>query len=406
VPAYFGWLESLPLTPNGKLDRRALPPPPDTLPRVTASRAPATLLEQQVASVWQDVLRLEGIGAETDFFRLGGDSLAAISMFLLVEERFGVRLTAAQLAGGSMTVARLAAHIECKTNDDHTAGVITLQPLGTQRPFFCVPGIGGDVLHLWALAQHTSDADRPFLALRGGVEADSSIKSIASRYVAAMVERQPEGPFLLGGYSAGATIAFEMAQQLTALGHRVELLVLIDARSPGWRVGLNNAPAVVFNFVSNLPAWFRYDLMHSGVRQVLRDLRRKLRRRAGGSATVESVIELSHYPAKMQEVMRFTYKALLAYQGMPWIGRVTLLRAKAQPLLRLHDELALGWSALVPLGVIARTLPGNHQTILHEPHVHALASALRGSIAAAEMEPDGGRFMLPRKYEKEVDRCC
>jgi len=407
VPAYFGWLESLPLTPNGKLDRRALPPPPDTLPSVTAYRAPATLLEQQVASVWQDVLRLEGIGAETDFFLLGGDSLAAISMFLLLEERFGVRLTAAQLAGGSMTVARLATHIGCQTIDVQTAGVIALQPLGTQRPFFCVPGIGGDVLHLWALAQHMSDADRPFLALRGGIEADSSIKSIASRYAAAMIERQPEGPFTLGGYSAGATIAFEMAHQLRALGHTVKLLVLIDARSPGWTPNLANAPRIALNFVRNLPAWFRYDLMHSGVRQMLRDLRRKLRRRPGGAANVESVVDLSHYPATMQEVMRITYKALLAYQGLPWIGRVTLLRARAQPLLRLHDELALGWSTLVPLGVIVRTLPGNHHTILHEPHVLALACALRESLAAAEgrSQKAGGSSCRENKREK-VDRCC
>ncbi|MEC0235535.1 amino acid adenylation domain-containing protein [Paenibacillus kribbensis] len=79
VPAYWTALAGLPVTANGKLDRRALPQP-DTSAGASAYREPASASEALLAEVWQDVLGVERVGTEDNFFALGGDSIKAIQM--------------------------------------------------------------------------------------------------------------------------------------------------------------------------------------------------------------------------------------------------------------------------------------------------------------------------------------
>src|SRR4029077_2029707 len=107
VPSYFVWLDALPMTPNGKVDRKALPAPPRHEVSLPVDHAPTTELERELASVWQDLLQRSSIGVHSDFFDLGGDSLALLSLFATIEARFGRRLTFDVLAGG-LTIAGLA----------------------------------------------------------------------------------------------------------------------------------------------------------------------------------------------------------------------------------------------------------------------------------------------------------
>ncbi|MBV4551044.1 non-ribosomal peptide synthase/polyketide synthase [Pseudomonas sp. SWRI102] len=79
VPAYLLLLECLPLTPNGKLDRKNLPKP-DASQLQQSYLAPRSALEQQLASIWQDVLKLERVGLRDNFFELGGDSIVSIQV--------------------------------------------------------------------------------------------------------------------------------------------------------------------------------------------------------------------------------------------------------------------------------------------------------------------------------------
>jgi acyl carrier protein len=89
VPAAFVVLPALPLTQNGKLDRRALPAPGPERPDLAARFVePAGDLESVLAGMWGEVLGLERVGAEDDFFELGGNSLLAMRLFGRVEEAF------------------------------------------------------------------------------------------------------------------------------------------------------------------------------------------------------------------------------------------------------------------------------------------------------------------------------
>jgi amino acid adenylation domain-containing protein len=107
-PAWFSVIPSMPLTINGKIDRHKLC---ETALEPTAAVDLPTAAERSVpqalAALWEEVLEVEGVQAEDDFFELGGDSLKAVLLFSLIEERFGVRLDLGVLASGA-TVARLA----------------------------------------------------------------------------------------------------------------------------------------------------------------------------------------------------------------------------------------------------------------------------------------------------------
>ena len=93
VPSTFVALDAFPTTPNRKLDRRALPAPDGVRPDLARSYvAPETPVEEALASIWREVLGVDRVGIDDDFFDLGGHSLLAVKMLARVQESFGLDL--------------------------------------------------------------------------------------------------------------------------------------------------------------------------------------------------------------------------------------------------------------------------------------------------------------------------
>jgi amino acid adenylation domain-containing protein len=111
VPSAILRLNELPLTPNGKLDRRALPDPEPERAEGDAFEAPRTPIEDLVAAIWVDLLRLDRVGREDDFFALGGHSLLATRLMSRLRQDLGVDLPLRELFE-SPTLAGLARQVE------------------------------------------------------------------------------------------------------------------------------------------------------------------------------------------------------------------------------------------------------------------------------------------------------
>ena len=109
VPSRFEFVETLPTTANGKIDRRALAVPPAPVrASVAAHRHPASAAETVLKSIWQDVLEIEDIGVDDDFFDLGGESLIAMSLVARIEQEFGASIPLETLWFEGSTIRRQA----------------------------------------------------------------------------------------------------------------------------------------------------------------------------------------------------------------------------------------------------------------------------------------------------------
>src|SRR6218665_1608222 len=233
VPSSLAVIESLPLGPNGKLDRKALlslevKPPRERREKVE----PRNEVESQLARIWNEVLRQGSVSVQDDFFELGGHSILAMRLVSMVNRPFQRQLPVGVLFE-SRTIESLAEHLTRAAGgavDQRGSGVVVLRKgRGTQPPLFFVPPVGGSVLCYRPLAQALGP-DQPFYGIQAHAAVEDSafqtIEELASAYLEDMLEIQPQGPYLLGGWSMGGGVAFEIARQLRQRGERVSELFL------------------------------------------------------------------------------------------------------------------------------------------------------------------------------------
>jgi len=124
---------------------------------------------------------------------------------------------------------------EAKALASPSSTMVPIKRDGSKPPIFAVSGHAGDVFCLRALA-HRLDPDQPVIGVRppglDGSRPLTSVEDLARFQVEQIRDYRPNGPYLLAGHCAGGTIAFEVAQQLTAAGHEVGLLALIGSPYP------------------------------------------------------------------------------------------------------------------------------------------------------------------------------
>jgi acyl-coenzyme A synthetase/AMP-(fatty) acid ligase/acyl carrier protein len=130
VPQIWVELEQLPLTPNGKVDKKALPDPDLNTLLSKQYEAPQTQTEEQLATIWQELLGLEKVGVNDNFFELGGHSLLAMRLLTLIEREFQISLTIQAIFQFS-TIKEIAQYIELnikptQNDDDDTIQMIEI----------------------------------------------------------------------------------------------------------------------------------------------------------------------------------------------------------------------------------------------------------------------------------------
>lgn len=380
-PAHFVLLEALPLLANGKVDRKALPEPgsdrPDTEDPYVA---PRNEIELKLARIWEELLKIRPVGVHDDFFDLGGHSLLAVRLMSQIEKSIGRALPLATLFEGA-TIEKLALRL-MDFSDDASQPLVAIQPLGSGRPIFFVHPAGGNVLCYADLANRLGK-ERPFYGLQSPVaesaHVPARIEEMAARYLESIVKVQPSGPYVLGGWSMGAIVAFEMAQQLVRRGQQIALLALLDHRTPqpGDADEVMDEISLMRRFFDGVAEFDASPLETMSATQRLDYFlqhahRLRLIPPDVTDAQVRSYLQV--YLGNLQALRRYSVR--------PYPGRITLLKTRSG--IPASDE-TLGWGRFAGGGVEVLEVPGRHVEMVSEPHVGVLAQFLKECLARAEM---------------------
>jgi len=260
---------------------------------------------------------------------------------------------------------------------DRAAGtsVVPIERGGSRLPFYAVPGHNGDVFCFLRLARRLGP-NQPFFGLQPpGLDGDSAaietIEGVAARHVAELIGTQPTGPFQLGGYCLGGYVAFEMAQQLRAIGRDVRTLVLFGTMSPPALRPLNRARAAVHGWTADRIRGLRaVAVLPAGQRA--RRLFEKLQR----TAASEETRARNDLVSRRERVEEATVGAAQKYRAKPYDGRITLFVA-SEAATRSLDR-PLEWSRYAGRGIDVFCGPDScdGDSMLKEPSVGAFAQRL------------------------------
>jgi oxalate---CoA ligase len=410
VPRQIYFVDRIPTGPSGKVRRIELsallgivgsdsPELPARGPYV----APASETEKALTEIWTGVLGVDHIGINDDFVSLGGDSLLLAQLVLRLHES-GWRKISILTFFDRPTIAGLAELIDSEGKDsrgyaDESSRVLSVQPQGSRTPIFMVRGFT-----IFSELSRLLGTDQPIYALLDPEMMDLNppydFVGIARRHVRTILAVRPHGPYVIGGFSAGGPLAYEVAQQLIESGHEVALLVLFDSSCPvqpsvSWarRKGSNVRIHLRELRAMRVEKYSTY-LAPVLARQV-EALRSRIRAWTGGDmpGVDQPSSEDRDPPVAFQDASR-------SYRPQPYHGRAILFKRTKGISSRfvLPD---CGWGAFINRLHIC-VVPGDHFAMFVEPGVAILADRLRSILddVSAERPPrDASRSIANAAYE-------
>lgn len=373
VPQEFTFLEELPVTSSGKLDRKHLSTLTSESKVKLEYNKPQTAAEHLVSDIWKECLSLKQVDILSDFFDLGGHSMIAARVMTQLEKRTGKRLPLASLFEHS-TVEKLAALLDKDDELGQSNSLVPIKPQGSKPPIFIVHGAGLNVLNFKGLTRYV-DTDQPVYGLQAkGLNEDeellTSVEDIAAYYLEVIIDKQPQGPYAIAGYSFGGVIAYEMACQLITKGEKISMLGLFDTyRYPayeyrtklGKRVGdflffTGQKLYTIKHMFGSLEGFkFRTNKYINMLKQLFLRL----------STSAKEPTELSM--KRVLEIKQVNNKAIAKYHLKPAAVSVDLFRAK-QLDEYVHDEVYMGWKPFALEGIDIHDVPGDHYSIFSPPN--------------------------------------
>jgi non-ribosomal peptide synthetase component F/thioesterase domain-containing protein len=347
---------------------------------------PADDVERRLARIWERVLSVHKVGRTQNYFDLGGNSLLAARLFLEVEDEFGLRLPLSTLFH-TQTIADLANLVGRSPSAEKWSSLVEIQPNGSRPPFFCVHGGGGNVLIYRDLSRRLGP-DQPFFGFQSqGLDGQQpclgSIEEMAARYVRELKFQQPSGPYYLGGYCLGGTVALEMARQLAGSGDRVGMVALFDT--------INWARLRKRNAFDRGRYQLERLIFHAGNFMILdasgklRFFREKLKVLRGRLTVWRGMLAAQQRPAGKQtessilaNLWETNDRASLNYVPRPFRTPVVDFRPRRQ--YSVYLEPGVNWDGLALGGLEVIDLPVYPAGMLLEPFVEDLAAALRKAL--------------------------
>ncbi|MDX1513346.1 MAG: non-ribosomal peptide synthetase [Gammaproteobacteria bacterium] len=352
---------------------------PGAIATDSEARMPSPL-EARLQSIWAEILGIDRVGLDDNFFLLGGDSLQAVELFLRIEKELRCPLPVAALFEAG-SVAEMATLIE---SDQPQGCIVPIQPTGSRPPFFCVHGGSGQVIGFYNLAKRLG-RDQPFYGIQaigwdGVTPPFTRTSDMVAHYLSELRKVQPSGPYYLGGFSFGGRIAVYMANALKASGDEVELLAILDSASStgkkfvGLGQWLDRHPSR--SPLSTMPlalryGWFRvrkaYDEIYNrGRRRILFRLCERYRR--SGRKAPETLCR----PDRLSRLIEIEHRNMSPYEG-----DAIYFAAQPGPKSMSHPDRRDSWGRIIKGNLEIVQLDCLHEQVIQEPHVGTVAERLQ-----------------------------
>ncbi|WP_194792051.1 amino acid adenylation domain-containing protein [Pseudomonas sp. UFMG81] len=399
VPSHVVAIEQMPKTPSGKRDDARLRALDIQLANDRVYREPVGEYEMQLCQLAAELLKLPSLAPEQSIFDCGATSLTAMRIVVLVEKLYGINVPLSAFVSAP-TMEKLAQLIEQGGGQFSFDPLVPLRQTGERQPLFLVHPMGGNILSYLRMLPHLP-ADQPFYALQAsGVDAGSqpipSVEAQAAFYIQAMRRVQPHGPYLIGGWSYGGFVAFEIANQLIQAGEQVSNVLVLDTMALS-----DQAKGKASD--DGLLSWFFWELLWTSrgselpvtlVPEHILGLQERF------DYITDHAIAIGAIPAgstkavmqRLFEVYRNNWDAATEYnyQARRPAVDITLVRAR-EPLPRIlremHDTIRSeyndplnGWAAQTSGQVRLVEVDGDHLTIMEEPFVGPLVAAILQDI--------------------------
>ncbi|WP_233983480.1 non-ribosomal peptide synthetase [Pectobacterium versatile] len=383
-PERWLWLETMPLTASGKINYAALPLP--SAENRESLHTPENQHERDLYDIYRDILQSDTIDTQESFFTLGGNSLSALKLILSVNQHFGTSLSLGQLFENS-SISLLARLIKEKDTQTHVARVTINRGQPEDKPtLLLIHPAGGNVLCYSALARELGES-YPIYGIQvpdfsHNQPYNTDIKALAAFYLSQAGDIIHHSRLVLGGWSLGATIAFEMAQQLTEKGITPTVLIL-DQPAPEINIdgSANMDEAERLAYFAHKVALFTGASFNLSEQSLL-DMSNEQR-------TARFLTEFKRVglvpdeigPQEFQYFINILQSHIYAtetYRSEPYPG--DLLVVEAEDILpgRIRlPESGLGWHRLTGGCLTVLTASGDHISMMNTPHISRIAEKLK-----------------------------
>jgi thioesterase domain-containing protein len=363
--------------------------------------APRTEDEKALARIWEQVLGLEPVGIRTDFFELGGYSLALLRLFAQINKTFGTSLAAPTIFKYP-TIESLARHLRSERHQDDNDIIVPIRVAGSNPPFFMVHSY-----HLYAELPGLLGSEQPFYGIQEFGRVDRTgrltLETMMAEYVQQIRQIQPHGPYLLGGFCSATLPAFEVARQLEAAGEHVALLAIIESPETAVAAAVPGTPSRhgLFDYFSR--RWRELAFHARAMRQLswreradfgrqfaarkARKLSLKLDRWIWSSACRFYLRMGLQLPMAIQRklcsgIRIVTLEATRGYRPKMYHGRIDLIKGSDTPA-GTNGHASKTWGAVTSGEVQVTYVPGDHDSMFAEPHLRVFAARLRSLIEEA-----------------------
>jgi yersiniabactin nonribosomal peptide synthetase len=443
IPSSYIFLDAMPLTPNGKIDRKALSSLPGSVTKADVAKeyeAPRNALEKKLSNIWSELLDMDKVGINDDFFKLGGDSLLITQLLVKIRDTIDSNVDweqALKRIFETPTVKGVAEFFEAEgkplpvNNTKAGSPLVRMKSKGARQPFFLISDGRGNLLEYRDFTT-SFEADRPLYGLEVNdidkyLKGHSQIEDMASEYVMAIQDVQAEGPYALGGYCMGGIIALEMARQLQYSGQRVEHLIMISSYKPSFifdddillfhifarELSISLAETdfaltdsefekigkiIADNGLSSLEsASFRKILAEDEtasfrekyflLEKLTLEKRLALLFDLANSNDEDKLgnMSLTQFQ-RMFSIYQTSFMAVGRYEPVPYQGKVTFMKPMEKTSFgraKKVDEL-LVWSDIALQGFTVHDIPGNHQTCLEMPNVVFLTGLVEKVLSQSD----------------------